>query len=1318
MKKSNLRKYVCTEGVAVVLCMLASAACAQYSTEVLSHNPLVYYRLNDPTVSYPFADAATNSSSLGAAANGYYVGTITHPDTSSLIGGMTAETSIAGGIIEMPYLNNWASSNVFGAEMWFDVNPGDTGVLCCNVNMDGRWGWILYYGEDGVDIVSLRMYMGGGGGNATLVANPKSPVLAESVWHHVVTQTDGTNAWIYIDGTNAVEVAVPPGYAPPTTDHACPFQIFGRTDNNFKSTGLAAQVAIYTNVLTAGQILNHYNVGITAHPATNYSAVVLSDGALAYWALDDGAYTAPGSNPVAANSGTTGSDADGTYLAGTTPGAAGPPFAGMTGGGACHFNGLSQAFDGDTSGTLPGYIDISSSSGADGVNFGSNITMMAWFQRDAWVSDYQTIFGNGDGTWRMERYGGGDAVQFGLNPTTGSFFGIGSSITQIGDGAWHHIVGVYDGTNVSLYIDGKLDTKQPEAGLTISDTSSAASIGEDTGAVGRVWCGNIAEVAIFTNALTAAEVTSLYNAAQPSPQIMQPPIITPPIYEGEDITLAVVANGVLPLSYQWTSNSVAISGQTTTNLVLNGVHPNYDASYGVIVSNIYGVVTSSPTVLSVISGPPVILAQPSPAATTRYLNGSVTFSVNAVGAVPITYQWQYNASPISGATSSSLTLSGLASASAGTYNVVLNNPHGTLASSNEVLTVIPAPPNYPSAVMSLGPQAYWRLNETNGTTAYDYAGGYNGTIAGGVTVGKAGAGLPGLASSGSGSFYFDGSSGVVDTPFLVNGDQGTFVAMINTTNPTDLVGILDARGGPGSSCSLELYTDGLTLQYTWDNQADSYGFANAGGITATANTWCLAAVSVGETETIMYVDTGGGLQSETNEVPSIVVSNTGPLLIGRDTAWYYFPGGISEGAYFNRALTPAEIATLDNVMFSGAAVGAPDIIIPPASQLALTGSEASLTVRAIGTLPMSYQWQFDNSDIPGATSQTLVIPTVALTNAGSYTVIITNSVGSSNSIAAVLTVSNAPVSGNLTYGLVGHYKFDGDFTDSSGNGNNGTGLNSPQFVPGQFGSAVLLADTNAGFDQCVTLGYPPDMQFNYGDTFSVAWWVNYTTPCGDLPMIATAINSTYQPGWSFADSYDDDGGGNMEISFASSLGDFTAVGPYKINDGTWHHVAVTADLVNLLAQVYIDGTPVTNYFFNGSGSARTTLPIPPSTAPAVVYPGYPIMMGSDPTVGYAGGQRGTYAIDDMGIWNRLLAPTEVTSIYSAGTNGMPIGSGGTTTVEMTAKLTVSGQFQVSWSEGTLESAPALTGPWTPVVGATPPTYTVTPTGTQEYYRVH
>ena len=78
----------------------------------------------------------------------------------------------------MPFLNNWASSNVFGAEMWFNVVPGAAGVLCCNVNLDGRYGWILYYGEDGTDIVSLRMYNGNGSAVFVLAT---SPVMVESV---------------------------------------------------------------------------------------------------------------------------------------------------------------------------------------------------------------------------------------------------------------------------------------------------------------------------------------------------------------------------------------------------------------------------------------------------------------------------------------------------------------------------------------------------------------------------------------------------------------------------------------------------------------------------------------------------------------------------------------------------------------------------------------------------------------------------------------------------------------------------------------------------------------------------------------------------------------------------------------------------------------------------------------------------------------------------------------------------------------------------------------------------------------------------------
>jgi len=50
--------------------------------------------------------------------------------------------------------------------------------------------------------------------------------------------------------------------------------------------------------------------------------------------------------------------------------------------------------------------------------------------------------------------------------------------------------------------------------------------------------------------------------------------------------------------------------------------------------------------------------------------------------------------------------------------------------------------------------------------------------------------------------------------------------------------------------------------------------------------------------------------------------------------------------------------------------------------------------------------------------------------------------------------------------------------------------------------------------------------------------------------------------------------------------------------------------------------------------------------------------------------------------------------------------------------TVSGnQLTVSWSAGTLQEATSLTGPWTPVPGASAPSYTVTMSGPQMFFRV-
>ena len=73
---------------------------------------------------------------------------------------------------------------------------------------------------------------------------------------------------------------------------------------------------------------------------------------------------------------------------------------------------------------------------------------------------------------------------------------------------------------------------------------------------------------------------------------------------------------------------------------------------------------------------------------------------------------------------------------------------------------------------------------------------------------------------------------------------------------------------------------------------------------------------------------------------------------------------------------------------------------------------ATFTVTAIGTAPLSYQWQVNGTNlvnggnISGATTNVLIITTAQTTNSGSYTVIVTNSAGSVTSSIAILTVTN------------------------------------------------------------------------------------------------------------------------------------------------------------------------------------------------------------------------------------------------------------------------------------------------------------------------
>lgn len=177
--------------------------------------------------------------------------------------------------------------------------------------------------------------------------------------------------------------------------------------------------------------------------------------------------------------------------------------------------------------------------------------------------------------------------------------------------------------------------------------------------------------------------------AQINYNLIPPPIIvTQPqnqsVQQGTNVSFSVTANGT-NLTYQWRFNSVNISGQTNSILLLTNVQSSSAGYYSVLVSNIAGIVISSNAILNVSSAP-LIITQPSNAVAIQGASASLTASVS--GTSPLRYQWLFNSVPISDATNVSLNLTGVSSANSGQYNLVVSNQIGAVTSSPAFLTVL------------------------------------------------------------------------------------------------------------------------------------------------------------------------------------------------------------------------------------------------------------------------------------------------------------------------------------------------------------------------------------------------------------------------------------------------------------------------------------------------------------------------------------------------------------------------------------------------------------------------------------------------------
>ena len=884
------------------------------------------------------------------------------------------------------------------------------------------------------------------------------------------------------------------------------------------------------------------------------------------------------------------------------------------------------------------------------------------------------------------------------------------------------------GTSWNLYRNGTLvGTVAASSGdtgaLDVTNNWSIGSRSDPSPAEGLRFGGSIDEPAIFNTALSAADISTIYNAAQVPPVITQPVQIPTVVYAGSSGSFSVWAEGSPPLSYLWVSNGVP-TGVTTTNLTLNNLAAG-NLAVDLIVTNLYGAATSSVSFL-ISASKPLIIDQPVPVS--RYIGLPFTFSVTAAGTTPISYQWETNGTAITGATSP--TYSGVVSPSVvGNYSCILSNVAGISNSVSVPLTAIPLPTAYASVVLGDGPSSYWRLGETNGTVAHDYIGGNDGTYYS-VTLGVPGYSVidPDTAAEfGAVNTYVGDISG---TGVNFQGHTNfTLEAWVNgpAGQPDESTIIAKGNGSSGTTATEQFSLDVAGGNYRFFTRGGGNSLYEADAAVGPDGTWQHVVGVYDDGEGVMNIYVNGELSGSGTPRPAGLRASSSPVSIGskhlgNDPSYDgYFTGTIDEVAAYPVALSAAQVLAHYSAAYGPSLP--PTIVLAPASVTNYVSLEATFSVGAGGTVPLSYQWNKDGVPIPDATNQTYINMSIAAGDAGNYSVTITNVNGATNSSIATLTVLPPPTNPPSISGLVLHLPFDNSLVDTTGRGNNGTGITisgtssntaTPTYVTdGALGSALHFStDTSVTNNSYVTLGLRPDLQFSSNVNFTVAFWIrspaNYAL--GDLPFICTIPGSTFTaPGLVFCYTYGYGatpypGGWAISALDANGNGIVGRGEVGSINDGNWHHLVHVFD--HKTGNVnYLDGVRVPLHKQAGTSFTGAT---------ASIDTGYWFTIGQDPSGTY--GESGSGDIDDIGVWRKSLAPLEAAAIYMAAiSNHLSFVAGPPASSSISVSLLSGNQILLTWPAGTLQGADNANGPYTDLPGVTSPA-TISITATQKFYR--
>lgn len=362
----------------------------------------------------------------------------------------------------------------------------------------------------------------------------------------------------------------------------------------------------------------------------------------------------------------------------------------------------------------------------------------------------------------------------------------------------------------------------------------------------------------------------------------------------------------------------------------------------------------------VTGGDPSVLTQP--VSLTQPEGSSANFAVTARGTPTLTYQWYKDGvtplsdgGKIAGASTTSLTINNISSAEVGDYSVTVVNGNSASATSSKAHLSLTDP------LITSQPQS--RTNNYGTTATFQVTATGTGPL-------KYRWSKTGVGNLSDGGNIIGSQSNQLAVTGVTLSDAGTY--FVTVTN--------------GLNTSVDSSTAELTV-------LDPFFVTQPTNITASAGAnvaFHVAASGSGGPFTYQWRK-GGNLLFDGGNVSG---ANTATLAISNISP--------ADGTNYDVVVIGATTITSTNVVLT--VLNPVSITVPVSPRTVLPGSKVVFSVIAAGSAPLSYQWRSHGTNIPGANSYFHTVPNAQAADAGSYAVIVSNSINSVTN-ATTLTVN-------------------------------------------------------------------------------------------------------------------------------------------------------------------------------------------------------------------------------------------------------------------------------------------------------------------------